>query len=184
MDILNLWDHLVNVGYIVRKNGYDGLKMWQPFKDMYSKCNTLIFDVNDNVIKLSQELKYTPHDTNHENATIKIHHTLFINSKDTDHFIIQHFRIPIMLDYKLSLVKLLQIAYNVGQAKGEFEKGTYNDEIVDYYQNNKLCELPTFIYRINLKMSWFPFIIIIFNLLLYNQYLPRMWKHFVVFIVY
>ena len=146
MDVPLLWLHLVNVGYIVRKNGYDGLQMWQPFKELYSKYSSETFEISDKIKKLSNDLSYT-HDETHEDVTIKISNSILTNSKEQDHFIIQHFRIPIMLDHKLPLVKLLQIAYNVGQAKAEFEKGTYSEEITSFYKKNNLSELSTFVYQ-------------------------------------
>jgi hypothetical protein len=43
------------------------------------------------------------------------------------------------------LVKLLQIAHNVGQVESEIAKRTYSDEIVKFYNANNLGYINTFV---------------------------------------
>jgi hypothetical protein len=150
MQVNELWNHVMRVGYTVRKNNCNGLYMWQPLKELYSKYEIEGYPkgvkVNDRISKLSREVRYTSKDKAHENVTIMINSTQLENSAEAEHFIIQHFRIPITQEYKLQLVKVLQIAYNVGQAKAEFERGSaYNSEIESFYKKNRLGELSTFV---------------------------------------
>ena len=148
MNAQSLWNHVSNVGYVVRKNGFDGLKMWQPFKDFYSQYEIAGYEqyvpINENIKQLTKQINYFSEDVNHEDVVIKINNIEVYNSNETDHFIIQHFRIPSMMN-RLPLVKILQIAYNVGQARAEFEKETYNGDIRKFYTENKLSEISTFI---------------------------------------
>lgn len=150
MNVQSLWNHVLNAGYVVRKTKCDGLKMWQPFKDFYSGYEiegyeTNFPSVNAKIRELSKEVNYKSEDIDHNNVTINIGKTKLTNSKETDHFIIQHFRVPEASNYKLPLVKILQIAFNAGQAKAEFENNTYNEEIVNFYKTNKLSEVTSFI---------------------------------------
>jgi len=147
MDILCLWKSLVDDGYKVRKDRLDGRKMWQSYREHYSKMyqNEENLNTNIKIFNLSQEGSYSSYDKDHEVVSIKIGDDLLLNDKETDHFIVQHFRIPIMFGHKIPLLKLLQIAYNVGQAKAEFERGTYSEGVVKYYKDNKLGELSTYI---------------------------------------
>jgi hypothetical protein len=151
MIVKDLWQHVLDIGYITRKTGCDGLQMWQPLKNFYSKYEIKSNNsenevpVNDTIKKLSEQVKYTAHDQNHDNVDVKINDTQLKNSKETDHFIIQHIRIPMTTSFKLPLVKLLQIAYNVGQAKAEFEKNTYNEGIKYFYKEHKLSDITTFV---------------------------------------
>ena len=78
-------------------------------------------------------------------VTIKINDIVLTNSKSVDHFIIQHLRIPTMLNYKLPLIKILQLAYNAGHVKSEFEKGTYHKDIAKFYHEHKLSEISTYL---------------------------------------
>jgi hypothetical protein len=124
------------------------MQMWQPLKNMYSnyKLDTDI-QLNDSFVELTTKVHYNANDTNHEDVTIMINGSSLVNKNETDHFIIQHFRIPTMVKSPLPLVKLLQIAYNIGQAKAEFEKKTYDDRVISFYKEHKLDSLNTYIDR-------------------------------------
>jgi len=149
MDLQSLWLLMSNIGYVVRKSGCNGLEMWQPFKDFYSKYEVADFPggvpLNESIKKLAQVIHYVNKDEKHDEVTITIASNVLHNSRDTDHFLIQHFRIPIMQKYTLPLVKILQIAYNVGQARAEIEKGTYSKAINNFYIENKLDDPSTYL---------------------------------------
>lgn len=148
MDVENLWNHVLNHGYTVRKNGLNGLEEWQPLKNLYSTYEigtTKNVPINEKIKGLVQKVNYACQDKDHNDVTIEICDIKLTNSKETDHFIIQHLRIPTMLDFTLPLVKILQIAYNAGQVKAEIEKDTYHQKIVKFYEENKLSDLTTFV---------------------------------------
>jgi hypothetical protein len=150
MKLIDLWNHVVEAGYNVRKSKCNGQNMWQPFKNLYSKYQVkdqAKIIVNNSIDDLIKQINYVKNedDSDHLNVNITVKNLLFENKIEIHHFIIQHFRIPLMEKNELSLVKLLQIAYNVGQAQSELENKTYDEHIIEFYNENKLNKLETFI---------------------------------------
>lgn len=149
MDLESLWKFVITVGYTVRKNGCNGFEMWQPLKNYFSQYEISGFrdsfsPINQKIKQLAERVRYMAHDKNHQDVEIMIYNTRLNNSKETDHFIVQHFRIP-MMSSSLPLVKILQLAYNIGQASAEFERGTYSEDIINFYKKNYLSDISTFI---------------------------------------
>jgi hypothetical protein len=147
MKINELWNNVIAFGYIVRMFGMDGLKMWQPVKERLNSVG----DVPDvsfcpKIYRIAEEVNYNKND-NHNDATIDIADTKFLNTLETSHFLVQHFRIPTMVSEKRENIrtKLIQVAYNIGQAKAEIERGTYSSAVVEFYKSNKLNDITTFL---------------------------------------
>ena len=61
------------------------------------------------------------------------------------HFYLQLVRIP--KNNKLDLIRLLQIAYNLGQLSCviESDKQIYNKQVIDFFETNKLNDISTYI---------------------------------------
>lgn len=137
MNIVNLWNDIILVGYIVRKNRIDGLKMWQPIKEKLNKFDD-ISDVNfsDKIYQIAKTMNYMPNDENHERASVSFPVEL-VNTDENSHFIIQHVRIPSLFREKREkiITKLIQVAYNIGQAKAEMKN--YPAKLVDFYNKIK-----------------------------------------------
>jgi len=154
ININKLWQEIINIGYDARKNNKDGLALWQPIKKQY-QIYDMKYKINKSFINLTKEINYSHKlsDDDHKNASIIINYTLLDNTIPDEHFIIQHFRIPIMENFNLQLYKLLQIAYNIGQSKALFEMKKYNQDIIDFYIKNKLDILETYIHEIKLSRS-------------------------------
>jgi len=162
LELSELWEHVINIGYNVRKTGADGLAAWQPLKKLFTtyKSNPpLIFGERINRI-LKVGLVYTriANDPDDEKVKVMIINAdkssiICDNTVESQHFFIQHFRIPIMLmgeekkETEFSVLKLLQIAYNVGQysADAENKENTYNPIIKQFYKDNQLNRLSTYI---------------------------------------
>jgi hypothetical protein len=146
MNINKLWQEILDIGYSTRINNKDGLQVWQPLKKQYQDSN-LKFQINENFIDLTKKINYSHRlsDNDHEKVLITINYTMLDNTVPDEHFLIQHFRIPIMMNFNLSLLKLLQIAYNIGQSKAVFELNKYNQDIINFYKENRLGELTTYI---------------------------------------
>lgn len=150
--LVDLWADTLLQGYNTRKNGLDGLKSWQPLKQKYEKMYVIGYEngipvnayfsfmVKDKYIIGSDKL-------DHKDSIFKIDKNYLANGIEPHHFYIQHFRIPNLESNKLSVLKLLQIAYNAGQFKAELEKNNsvYATEFVDFYKNNKLDQIDTYI---------------------------------------
>jgi hypothetical protein len=147
MRIDELWNNVISFGYTVRMFGMDGLKMWQPIKERLNRAG----DVPDvsfcpTIYRIAEEVNYNKND-NHNDATIDIVGTTFLNTLETSHFLVQHFRIPIMVSEKRENIrtKIIQVAYNIGQAKAEIERGTYSSAAVEFYKRRKLDDITTFL---------------------------------------
>lgn len=148
----DLWTDTLSEGYLVRKNGLDGLKSWQPLKQKYSK---MYINKYEDGIPIKEYFSFIAKDkyivgsdkVDHRDSTFKLGKNELTNEMESHHFYIQHFRIPYLESNKLSVLKLLQIAYNAGQFKAELEKNNsvYGVEFVDFYKNNKLDQISTYI---------------------------------------
>lgn len=146
-----LWKEMVDIGYKVRSNHLDGLKSWQPYKTKYSNYVLEGYEdgipLNNNFVMLSESLNYTFNDKKDQSDVIfTIGNDNFDNKIETNHFLIQHFRIPRLENYKLSVLKVLQLAYNIGQLKAVFEnESVYNNKLYKFYYENRLDDISTYI---------------------------------------
>ena len=148
---------MVDAGYNVRKAGLNGLTSWQPHKEKYLQ---FVLENGDSKIPLRQEfvdfvkkLNYQTTNKDHSDVILTLDDIVLDNKTETDHFIIQHFRIPMMENYNLSIVKLAQLAYNIGQAGAVFGyEDAYASSIEDFYSRNNLGDLMTYITALKKRM--------------------------------
>ena len=150
-EITDLWKEVINYGYQVRCQGLNGEKAWSEYKEKIKDSND--YFLTEKIFELIKKVNfsYTDDHKEQQNSSILIYDEIYLNEfagkiNEVNHFILQHFRIPNMAENKkISTVKLLQLAYNIGQAKCEFEKKTYSDRLAKFYQENKLDEITTYI---------------------------------------
>ena len=147
MECKNLWQTVFSKGYETRKSGIDGQKAWQALKNEYEESAAQYDCRGTRIEKLCQEIGYNKceDDTDHKKVTIRIAGAQLSNRTEIEHFIIQHFRIPLMQNYQLSLSKLLQIAYNAGQARVEFDNESYSSDVKCFYESNMLDDIETYV---------------------------------------
>ncbi|AYV83898.1 MAG: putative orfan [Hyperionvirus sp.] len=147
----DIWDNVKAFGYSVKVEGRDGLREWQPLKEQYSRYtlpgDAPVVPVKSAIKDLSdQHLIIGKDKTDYTDSKFKITDTIILsNINPPDHFFIQHFRIPKMLDFSLTTVKLAQIAYNAGQYSAAEELGMYPPEVNNFYNDNILGDIETFI---------------------------------------
>ena len=153
-----LWNKTMDYGYEVRKSKKDGLESWQPLKKEYANYFIKGYDegipVNESFNKIMKKIKYQigSDEKEHTDVMVSIGKET-VDNLDKNHFFVQHFRIPVLEKNKLpvleknklSVVKVLQIAYNAGQYKAEAEKKNYPTTILEFYDENKLNDIETFI---------------------------------------
>ena len=159
ISVKDLWDHTLNEGYRIRKNKLNGLEGWQPLKNAFSSAQVEKFKVNGNHIDsvnrcLKKGLDVSDlTDSYIECDGINVSNSI-VNGDDRGHFLVQHFRIPYLENFSLSLLKLMQIAYNAGQFKAAQENDEYTPLVVDFYTSHDLFDIRTFIDedRINEKI--------------------------------
>jgi hypothetical protein len=143
-----LFNLVKNYGYIVRSNELDGLQSWNEIKYILStiSCDRL---------EWSMTLKDLKSETlNIESAYIYVHCKLNMKGEETDpkgnnwekyHFFLQLVRIP-KKNPKCDLVRLCQIAYNLGQLSAVYEDDVvYTENVKRFYVTNNLDKMSTYV---------------------------------------
>jgi len=136
-----------NYGYIVRTNNFDGLASWNEMKDILStiSCDGLTWRIN--LLNLNGECL-----TSIEDAYNYVHDTLGMLGEETDpkidnwekfHFFLQLVRIP-KNNPTCNLVRLAQIAYNLGQLSAVYDDAVYTPEVKQFYTMNNLGAMNTY----------------------------------------
>ncbi len=145
-----LWTNILDIGYGVRNSNRSGLDSWQPLKTTYGKYYVKGYESG---IPILEETKFLSDGRyvigtdkkDHTDSKFEINGKILDNQVEKYHFLIQHFRIPILGNYKLPILKILQIAYNAGQFKASVEKGEYSTDIVNFYRANNLGSIETYL---------------------------------------
>lgn len=138
------WDIMVQIGFEVRSNNKNGFDEWQPYKLKYNY--KIDFSLLPSFQELVNSLNYQSFDAEHEKVLILINDQLLNNKIETEHFFVQHFRIPKMVGKIISITKLMQIAYNVGQLKAVFQnENVFDENIKKYYVMHRLNKLDTYV---------------------------------------
>ena len=136
-----LFNLIKNYGYIVRTNNLDGLASWNEMKTLLVsiRCEGLIWNIN---VKNLDEKSIT----GIENAYNYVHNTLGMKGEDTDpkgpnwekfHFYLQLVRIPYN-NPDCNLVRLAQVAYNLGQLSAVYDDAVYSPDVKTFYSMNNL----------------------------------------------
>ena len=120
-------------------------------KTSFSKYNIEGYEngvpVNKSFIDFSESLDYKYTDAKDQSDVIlNIDGDKLDNTIVSNHFFVQHFRIPKLEKYNLSVIKVLQLAYNVGQLKAVFEhENVFDKNIKNFYRDNRLGDISTYI---------------------------------------
>lgn len=131
------WSFMIETG----KHVTNGLLEWQPHKVHFGHINQT-FDVSK-MEHLCKLVGYTGFGVEHVDAYITIGKQLKYEGSSIEHFVVQLFRIPSMFNYQIPYVKLMQIAYNVGQTMAHLHE--YDSHVVEFFVDHKLDQLNTFV---------------------------------------
>lgn len=152
----DLWNKTYEKGYEVRKSGKNGLNEWQPLKKEYMEIlKDTKFPVKGEIKENVEKYLIIGDDKQDlQDCKFKYNDSTLDNKIDYHHFFIQHFRIPYLEGYDLSVLKFLQIAYNAGQLKASFENGDYDNmpNIKKFYNDHKLDQPDTFVKKDSLNI--------------------------------
>jgi len=139
MELLKLlWTEMIQYGYNVRSKGKDGLVAWTNIKVFIPGLKITWTEHSKTIYESLLAFGVSPTDETYEASGMTK------EEWDRDHFLIQHGRI-IKNNLDGTLVRLMQIAYNIGQFRREREKKEYNPAIIKYYDENNLDKLETYI---------------------------------------
>ena len=149
--LIELFNLVKTYGNIVRRSEKDGLESWQHIKKISDDKNILTNGWNINVY-IEGELE-----NNLDNIFKYVHDKLKMYGDDGEesylgqtknnwqksHFLLQLIRLP--LRNKCTLLRILQIAYNIGQFLEEHEQSPYPEECINYFKINNLNNLKSYI---------------------------------------
>jgi hypothetical protein len=137
---------------LTEKFGQDAWGILKKYFSMYDfntqQCSNKKSTIDIKCIEYPLSYNSEPNDVQHEKVNIKIGQITLNNSDEPSHFFIQHFRILKLENYTLSVVKLMQIAYNSGQLLAQNVISPYDPVIFDFFTRNKLGELDTYVLEI------------------------------------
>lgn len=144
------WNMTKQTAHIVREQGLDGLASWAPFKQALETRDAQYTLAPGIAALVKKHYRADKDDTQHAKSILKIgnvvleHNDVNDELKECHHFLIQHFRIAAMCtDSKITIAKLMQLAYNAGQLNAQRNK--YNNSIIAFYDEHKLGDITTFI---------------------------------------
>lgn len=155
--LIEVFGIIANYGYNVRKNKENGLTKWQEIKNEISQWHLKdcpLIEIRDEFKNTLRAFKYRYSSLDDQDAEIQIGQYVMHNSIEKYHFVIQHIRIPLMCNFKVQFVKLMQIAYNIGQAKATFEEpAAYPKSLKVVYEQTKLSDLITYVHETYIEMQ-------------------------------
>jgi hypothetical protein len=141
-----------SVPALTEKFGQDAwgvLKKYFSMYDFYTKqCSNITATIDFKSIEYPLIYISAPDDPQDEKVNIKIGPITLNNLDESSHFFIQHFRILKLENYTLSVVKLMQIAYNSGQLLAQNVISRYDPVVFDFFTRNNLGELNTYVLEI------------------------------------
>jgi hypothetical protein len=132
-----LWISMIKFGERTREGNMNGLERWNLVKELIPNVKILWIKsakkIYDDLIKLGVN-------NSEEWEESGLSHTDW----ERQHYLLQHGRI-IYKNPDGSVVRLLQIAYNIGQFKVEVRRKPYTEEQMKYYRDNKLDDIWSYI---------------------------------------
>jgi mannose-6-phosphate isomerase-like protein (cupin superfamily) len=159
-----LFENIKVYGRYVRTNRLDGLEYWNRIKLFISRPEQKVgMDELNKIIgnkwTIGVKLNSTKQSVNIEEIYQFVHGEdgLKIYGEEGDeeskslehgvweqnHFFLQLIRIP--KNSELNLIKLLQVAYNLGQLSVCLESGNFSSKAIDYFKLNNLDKLESYI---------------------------------------
>lgn len=161
-----LFENIKVYGRYVRTNGLDGLEYWNRVKLFLSRPEQKegldeLNKIIGNKWTIEVKLNSTSQSSNIEEIYGFVHgdgrdglkiygeegdkelKSLEHNVWEQNHFFLQLIRIP--KNSQLNLIKLLQVAYNLGQLSVCLENGIFSSRAIDYFKSNNLDKLESYI---------------------------------------
>lgn len=166
VDIEEIFNSIIDYGCTIRKfilltkpKENIGLNAWRMVKESFGdfkfktksgeilskvKVNKKLVEKINTLIE-TKKYKYDEDDKDHEKVKLEINSIELDNQVEPEHFFIQHYRILVTSKFELSPMKLMQVAYNIGQLKAQNKIKKYDDKLMEYYKSNNLNNINTFI---------------------------------------
>ena len=155
MSLELLFKIVIDYGEYVRKNNFDGLIYWNKIKSFLSKDAIFNKDRSETNWNIKLKLLNGSILSNIEEIYDYFYSVLGMKGEDNDkndelnpywenyHFFLQLVRIP--KNNKLSLLRLCQIAYNIGQFTADYYKSCYTDKVKKIYFINNMRNIRAYV---------------------------------------
>jgi hypothetical protein len=140
-----LFNLIKDYGQIIRSQNLDGLASWNEVKVLLEKITCCELYWNLHLVKLNNEPLTIDMAYNY------IHDELKMLGEDTDeknsnwekfHFFLQLVRIP--KNNHCGIVRLCQVAYNLGQLRSVYHDEIYKENVRRFYDINRLDRIRTY----------------------------------------
>jgi hypothetical protein len=153
-----LFNTVINYGYYVRLNNLNGLDAWNTIKalintnqDLNTNISSIIGHWNITLNINGQNISGIHLIYNHLKNEMNLHgddgdkeeHKLSDEEWQRNHFYLQLARIP--KNNSCNLVRLLQVAYNIGQLVCEMKQKKFTSEYISFFLMNRLYNINTFV---------------------------------------
>jgi hypothetical protein len=135
--ILNLWNSTIKYGYRTRISNLNGLKRWNLIKEIFPSYSIEWKNKADKIYNDLIKLGVVSTETSENSGLSK-------TEWERHHFLLQHGKI-VAKNPDGTLIRLLQIGFNIGQFKAENEKKPYIDKLLKYYNDNALDNIRSYI---------------------------------------
>ena len=164
----SLFENIKEYGKYIRQNHLDGLESWNKIKnfvqnssqqDGLNKINKILQKSEWNIgVKINSTINFNIEEIyNYVHGDTENDLKIFGEEGDEEakalshddweknHFFLQLIRIP--KNNKINLVRLLQVAYNLGQLSVYLENNDnfYSSKAMEYFKTNKLDEISSYI---------------------------------------
>jgi hypothetical protein len=166
LDIEEIFNTIIDYGCTVRKfvlltkpKENIGLNAWRMVKESFAdfkfktksgeilskiKVNKILIEKINKLIE-TQKYNYDESDKDQDKVKLELNSVKLDNQVEIDHFFIQHYRLLVTSNFELSALKLMQVAYNIGQLKAQNKFNKYDDKLMEYYKSNNLNNISTFV---------------------------------------
>ena len=173
VDIQDIFNMIIDYGCTIRKfvlltqpSDNIGLNAWRMIKETFSdfrfktksgeilskiKVNKKLVEKINKLIE-DKKYKYDVDDKEQDKVKLELNSVELDNQVESEHFFIQHYRILVTSNFELSPIKLMQVAYNIGQLKAENNINKYDEKLMEYYKSNNLNNISTFININDIKL--------------------------------
>jgi len=132
-----LWNSIIKYGERTRDGNMNGLERWNLVKELIPNVK---IQWNESAKKIYDDLISLGVNNSEDWKDSGLSHPDW----ERQHYLLQHGRI-IYKNPDGNLVRLYQIAYNIGQFKVEAGRKPYTDEQMRYYTENKLDNIWSYI---------------------------------------
>lgn len=147
----NFFEKIKTFGFYIRSNKFDGLEKWNLLKHECLDSLAKKINLNDYYWDINWKLNDNLDDKISDLNLIYLHFLTLLqisdeNDKEEDNWEQKHFflqLIRIIKNNKINFIRIMQIAYNIGQLEAEYE--WYDQNVKNIYKINHLNIMSSYV---------------------------------------